>query len=434
MEGTKTIELVVNSGKLDTSGANAPVLDSAMIPVYYDESSFSWKKADEKNQDENNKWYDYNNKMWANSVTVSSDNRSKYLSASVGTEIPMDDILTMQVWIPRYKYKVWNYNSSGETSSEPQQIEIMFEKGTNKTGDISCVDNIQGSDVDGTSEVCKLNNTVCTDSTCNGKTYTHPAFTFGNKEIQGFWIGKFEITGAIDSITTHPASGSIGEQLVSDFEISIMNMNSSSNEYGFSTNIDIHMIKNSEWGAVAYLSHSKYGTCTDGTCKKIGINNNSNFITGCGAAAGSYSSTTCNAYNTTTGMLASTTQNIYGVYDMSGGAYEYTMGNMVSEDGKTMLVGDSGFDTYPAEKYYDKYSYSVNGDELQRSKLGDGIKEIYAGSYGWYNNEIFVTYFDSSWFLRGGGYEYGSSAGVFYSENWDGSGRDGFSSRIIIIP
>ena len=23
----------------------------------------------------------------------------------------MDDILTMQVWIPRYKYKVWNYNS-----------------------------------------------------------------------------------------------------------------------------------------------------------------------------------------------------------------------------------------------------------------------------------------------------------------------------------
>ena len=72
VEGTKTIELVVNSGKLDTSGANAPVLDSAMIPVYYDESSSSWKKADEKNQDENNKWYDYNNKIWANGVTVKS--------------------------------------------------------------------------------------------------------------------------------------------------------------------------------------------------------------------------------------------------------------------------------------------------------------------------------------------------------------------------
>ena len=28
--------------------------------------------------------------------------------------------------------------------------------------------------------------------------------------------------------------------------------------------------------------------------------------------------------------VSSTTGNIYGVYDMSGGAYEYTMGNMVS--------------------------------------------------------------------------------------------------------
>ena len=93
------------------AGPNEPVLDSAMIPVYYDESSSSWKKADSSNKDNN--WYNYNEKKWANSVTVSSTNRSKYLSASVGTKISMDDILTMQVWIPRYKYKVWNYNSSG---------------------------------------------------------------------------------------------------------------------------------------------------------------------------------------------------------------------------------------------------------------------------------------------------------------------------------
>ena len=35
------------------AGPNEPVLDSAMIPVYYDESSSSWKKADSSNKDNN---------------------------------------------------------------------------------------------------------------------------------------------------------------------------------------------------------------------------------------------------------------------------------------------------------------------------------------------------------------------------------------------
>ena len=96
MEGVKTIEITPNTS-LDTSGANPPILSSNMIPVYYDENSSSWRKADENNKVKKYKWYNYDEKMWANSVTVSSTNRSKYLSASVGTEIPMDDILTMEV-------------------------------------------------------------------------------------------------------------------------------------------------------------------------------------------------------------------------------------------------------------------------------------------------------------------------------------------------
>ena len=116
-------------------------------------------------------------------------------------------------------------------------------------------------------------------------------------------------------------------------------MKNNNNQYGFSTNTDTHMIKNIEWGAVAYLSHSKYGTCSGGSCKEIGINNNSNLITGCGAVAGSSSSTTCNTYNTSNGVLASTTFNIYGVYDMSGGANDYTMGNVVYTDAKTFISG-----------------------------------------------------------------------------------------------
>ena len=131
--GTKTIE-----GTVDTCSSNKPnepVLDDGMIPVYYDETSETWKKADSTNK--GNNWYDYCEKKWANSVTVSSTNRSTYKSASVGTEIPMDDILTMQVWIPRYKYKVWNYNSDGTKTSSPQPIEITFENETESTGEIT---------------------------------------------------------------------------------------------------------------------------------------------------------------------------------------------------------------------------------------------------------------------------------------------------------
>ena len=426
---------------------NKPVLDSGMIPVYYDETSQSWKKADEENSDNN--WYNYDEKKWANSVTVISSTRSKYLSADKGTEISMDDILTMQVWIPRYKYKIWNYNSSGTKTSEPQEIKIMWESGTKKTGQVVCEDKIQGSGGDGTSETCKLKSTneVCTDETCNGKTYTHPAFTFGSKEITGFWMSKFELRK-----NRYKENGewhydyafkpNIGDAYDSfsvsySFE-SLLNMSATNNHYGFSTNTDTHMIKNSEWGAVAYLSHSKYGTCTEGTCKEIGINNNTDFITGCGAEPGSSATSDCNEYNTSDGMFASTTQNIYGVYDMSGSMSEYTMGNMVSEDGRTMLVGESGFDTYPDDKYYDKYSYGTGETEFKRSKLGDGIKEILVNDYdqlGWYTDYIEIPRSDCVWFTRG--FYLGDEivAGLFSSESRTGADSEQTSNtRVVMLP
>ena len=587
---------------------NSPELDSGMIPVYYDETSETWKKADENN--ENNNWYNYNDKKWANSVTVTNDTRSKYKSASIGTEIPMDDILTMQVWIPRYKYKVWNYNADGTKTSNEQEIEISFEDGTASTGEITCTDSISGTDGN-LSETCKLKSTnaTCTDDTCNNKTYTHPAFTFGNEEIKGFWIGKFELTGTISSITTKPNLSSLREQSISSFETNIMKMKSSGNQYGLNTTTDTHMMKNMEWGAVAYLSHSKYGTCTDGTCKEVTINNSSSYYTGrsggnssaSGSTEGTYKynetkqttttitgggtaitptvtndttypwtssdglykssnqgtrSTTTNIkfsftaptnntylsfdwsvssnnvssdylyytitkdgtalsdtgtstkiggtdlgtteseliYNnvskkldkgtyeltftyrkgryssgaggtgpreTDTGYIknikildnptvketktpigesrdgpsASTTHNIYGVYDMSGGAYEYTMANIVSNDGTTMIPSSSGFTTHPDAKYYDKYSYSTSFSSRIRSKLGDGIKEVYKGSSaGWYDDNSDLAGSNYPWFVRGGYYYYGTFAGAFCSGIDNGNANSYSSSRLIITP
>ena len=438
-------------GTMDTSGANKPVLDTNMIPVYYDETTETWKKADSSNENQEYKWYNYDEKMWANSVTVSEENRSKYLSADSGIEIPMEDILTMQVWIPRYKYKVWNYNADGTKTSNPQEIQITWEASSNNTSEITCEDKIQGENGDGTSETCKLKatNEVCTDDTCNNKTYTHPGFY----NSDGFWIGKFELTGTINDITVKPNLSSVRNQNVSSFREGIEKVTASSNKYGLRANTS-HMITNMEWGAVAYLSHSKYGTCTDGECHEIGMNKNSSYKTGCGAKAGSASSTTCNEYNTELGKGASTTGNIYGVYDMSGGAYEYTMANLMYKDGVTPMSGyssnqnsgytgrvyDSGNYTSYTEKeypttYIDKYSYSSSSRKA--TKLGDSIKEVYSDSSAgraWYTDYNYFVVSSRPWFVRGSGHGNGSDAGVFASIYAFGNANSYYSARLAFAP
>ena len=469
------IELeIVERKNIDTSGANDPILDDNMVPVYYDETNEKWRKADKSNTIKEYRWYDYDNKMFANSITVTEETRSTYLKAKLGTEIDMEDILTMQVWIPRYKYKVWNYNSDGTATSNPQEIEIVFEEGTTSTGEIECTDTISGTN-GAKSESCKINSVECADSTCNNKYYTHPAFTFGEEDLEGFWIGKFEVSAPKDNICytnphvvncnkigitplVKPNVNSWQRISIRTLEANIMAMNDSGNIYGLKTNVDTHMIKNMEWGAVAYLSHSKYGTCDNGTCHEMGANNYA-FVTGCGAKIGSYNPSTCNSYETEQGMLASTTGNIYGVYDMSGGSYEYVMGNIVSPNSTTMMSGfstsensgytgiiyDSGNYTtytgtysYPDTKYYDKYSFGTRSSQIIRSKLGDGIKEVYNTSlYGWYNDYSIVAYSSDPWFVRGGT---GAGDGIFqvdYSEGGYNGEEDyvqQYTSHLIMTP
>ena len=79
---------------------SSPELDSNMIAVRYNGSN--WVKADSST----NNWYNYDKGEWANAVTVSSSSRDRYLSSPVGTEISMEDIETIWVWIPRYSYTI----------------------------------------------------------------------------------------------------------------------------------------------------------------------------------------------------------------------------------------------------------------------------------------------------------------------------------------
>ena len=433
--------------KLDTSGANTPDLVQSLIPVVYYNNK--WVKADSENSDETYKWYDYNNKLWANAVLVTSTNRSTYQSASAGTTITESDILAYYVWIPRFKYKVWNKNKVVGTdsySARTKGIDIVFESEKDKTGTVSCTYSYNSP-----SSSANSPNETCTGS--NGDYYTHPAFTFGSDNIRGFWIGKFELTGSSSKLTVLPNVSSLRSQTVSGFSTMIQNMQASSNIYGLSTsrtNTDSHMLTNYEWGAVAYLTNSKYGRCTNGSCTEVTINNCSSYITGIGAdtVSASQSSTTCtttaNKYNGTKGVLASTTGNITGVYDMSGGAWEYTMGNMSSASGSyTFYPSSSGFAsgwyTTSTAKYVTTYangSSETDQTAYNRGRLGDATGEVVlTASYngGWYGDCVYFPSSSVSWFLRGGSYSNGTYAGVFYFSNNTGNSYTDRSSRAVLV-
>ncbi len=416
----------------DNSGANIPKLLDKMVPIKYENDN--WVVADTKQ-----KWYDYDAKEWANAVVLNT-------TKNVGEVVTEDDIDLWYVWIPRYKYQLFNANNG---SVEPQEIQIQFESGTSSTGTVSCMDAISTSGT--TSE-------ICTNAT-NGAWYTHPAFTLGDTELTGFWVGKFEVSGSTSKITIKPNVTSLRSQTVSSFFTAIQNINTTYNLNG-----DSHMMKNMEWGAVAYLSHSKYGMT-----EEVYINNSSSYYTGRsgGNVGGSTntvatqypsSSTSSNIYynygyytydgkivnydgsigdyasDRTLGTKASTTGNIYGIYDMSGGVWEYVMGNMVNSSG-AFYSSSAGFSTPPDSIYYDSYTYGTSNSTHGRGKLGDAIKETLktfgSSSGGWYSDYAYFPRSSYSWFYRGGRFDEGSNAGLFNFSRNIGSSSFFYSARAV---
>ena len=317
-----------------------------------------------------------------------------------------DDIKLWYVWIPRYKYTIFNGNN--ESVSE-QLINITFESGIDRTGTVTCVNNDDGSE-------------TCTDNTYGGitngtSTYTHPAFKFGNTELTGFWVGKFEVSGSTSAITVKPNVTSLRNQTVSSFFTAIQNVKTT---YGIN-NADSHMMKNMEWGAVAYLKQSKYGLGTT----DIAVNDNTSYYTGGGQS---------DAYKTN--VAQSTTGNIYGVYDMSGGAWEYVMGNMKNSS-NAFYSSNAGFTTAPDAKYYDSYKYDTSYTSHARGKLGDATKETLTTfgktlGGGWYSDYAYFPNSSFSWFIRGGRYDDGTYAGVFYFYGANGGDYSYGSARAVL--
>ena len=421
--------------------AQAPTLYQGLIPVKYDASG-NVIVADLKEE-----WYDYKTHEWANAVLVNcgdSTIKSKYFNSdmslkddAVGKTISMDEILQMYVWIPRYRYKL--FNAENGTANE-QVIEIEFES--------TSADKSTGSK--------------------NGEWLTHPAFTFGSTELPGIWVGKFEASGTTDNYTIKPNEKSLTNINVSTmFTTSKTITTTRTNIYGTnSSTSDSHMIKNMEWGAIAFLTNSIYGryndssTCIASGCE-VWINNiNTGYgngtavdgqpqwgpsITGCAgsstSAGVSNSQTACaSGYDwKTKGVNASTTGNQYGIYDMSGGAWEYVMGVQKDADGNVQ-VGSSGFSTssLPDSKYYDLYDYQAeDGVGYTRYHLGDATREVLKntssqGGNAWWSDYSYNIYSSAPWVVRGGDYNNGSHAGVVFFNRNDGWCSTGASFRSVI--
>ena len=376
--GIKTTYCETSSEQVseDPSGANRPVLAEGMIPITYDGSK--WVKADEYGA--YNNWYDYGNQKWANAVMVTSSTRDTYMNADVGTVVPEADILAYFVWIPRYKYKLFNATYTSGTSA--QLIDVTFENGTSTTGTVTCTYNTNGA------ETCQ--------NKANGNWYTHPAFTLGDTELKGIWVGKFKTTGNATTPTIKPDIAFLKD-------ITIATMYSTGQLFRttnyLTTNginqTDSHMMKNIEWGAIAYLKQSNYGLgLTD-----ISIN----------SKGSSYKNN----------VAQSITGNITGIYDTANGPWEYVMGNYAKTAGKSGLTVST-----VSTQYIDIY----NGTSVSASHLGDATGE----TAGWYND--FVNFVGSwSWFSRSGNYtEGGLGRGVFSFNSGEGNANSNYSFRVAL--
>ncbi len=403
--GTSTTEEYV-----DESGANKPELVDGLIPVIYDETSKQWKIAD-PTKDE---WYNYDKKQWANAVILSDKGKNKKAGETLTlptstTDASNSDVRAMFVWIPRYEYKM----PENVTTSNPALIEIKF-----ISKDVS-------KETDGY--------------------ILHPGFTFGDETLSGIWVGKFETSAKADSTCYSSASKNNCNNTTQDPYIlpnvyslryqTVSNQFETAKKFNQNLNnaLDSHMMKNSEWGAVAYLSHSKYGKKDE-----VYINNCKNYITGIGAdsVSASLTDTTCtndtNKYNGTSGVNASTTGNVYGIYDMSGGAREYVMGYLTTATssgtwGSTSSSNYAGFTTEPENKYFDSYTTTTTTDEEYK---GHALGE----TSGWYGDTASFVFSSYPWFERGGYCDSASRAGVFNFNFDDGNSNSLSSFRVVLAP
>ena len=452
----------------DNSSSCLVDLDKNTIPVKYTGTTTNaqWTSiANPEDEDAKGNWYDYGKKQWANAVTVKPEALGKYRGQN--KVVDQADILGYWVYIPRYAYEVMRRDGTDKPVKE-QNFDIKFENTeTPKKRPLACK---TGDGKDYRTE-CNISRELPLNGGEVSTWTTHPAFTFGTKELNGIWFGKFETTGTTNQPTVLPnelhIEGWYSRLRIGGFYTvaKSLGVNDPNNFGGNSVTttknahhlakLSSHMVNNNDWGAVTYLSASKYGAGFD----KVQINANSakhtNYddtygTTGCGPQSDGNTSVYYNsgalgtpracgdpqhAYNGSIGKLASTTNNIYGIYDMSGGVMEYVAASYTS-DTHSYNSSTKHFSQPANPPYVNNYNFDDPNKCTFATCGGQALYETNNGGTQW-NGDYYNNFVKSSnpWFIRGGSYYDGSHAGLFFTYGGHGSNYYGsVAFRVALAP
>ena len=428
--GNYVVEIVATDKKGKNASANPEIQVSGKIKVANLEAN--WTTADSSNN--NDDWYAYKDNLGnkaqvnapklANGMTAIKYSTDSDLTAGSKWANAMTKDGSMWVWIPRYAYKITYTNSSNKSAGGT--IDIAFLKDTTN----EFLDNtIQGEIKTNISGVTYTTNSDGTKS--QDQWLVEPAFTLGTESIKGFWFAKFEASntnGYGDSSSTANNADltlQIKPNVTSWRSMTSLNMFTAcqnltsdskySTYFNSKDNVDTHMTKNVEWGAVAYLAHSKYGL----NGKEIEINKNGSYKTGIGNDGSS-------TYNTDVGKNSSTTKNVYGIYDMSGGAYEYVAACYTGYTNQLTANTDTAY----INKYIDVY------DSYSSSKFGDAVFETSSSSSSstsWFSDRSDFVNSSGPVFERGGSFGNGSLAGLFHFDYCHGGAISGHGFRPVCV-
>ena len=309
--------------------------------------------------------FDSSSKTWVSGTeysyvkgTGSSDNNS---SKWANAKVTINNIDSYFVWIPRYAYRIIYFDSA--ESKKAYQEGAVTEADAVASGKIIGYSDSRGI-VDASGK--KISGVTSTTKTMVSEDYfmAHPAFINDvvaggwSSELTGIWIGKYEsarsdangtTTGSATTIKVQPGQTSFRNKTIGDMYTYAK---------AYSTDLKSHMLKNSEWGAVAYLTESKYGR--NGT--EIGFNTNSSYLTGGGTGTAYVDSN----------KLQSSTGNEYGIYDLSGGTSEHVAaytGRKTANGESFAGVGES------SNEYSTKYQFYGASSSKLHYKYGDATYE-----------------------------------------------------------
>ena len=407
------------------------------------------------------KWETKENTVGEEITTTNSDPEWYNYTAKTGTEDNLKSHWANAknsdgsyfVWIPRYAYRIIYYAS--ETSSVITGYcdgeGIKDARGKVKYSLDEGVETVLKDDI---------------------KYIVHPAFETNvnlggwDSDLSGIWVAKYEISMEKNGIpeSTDTKGGLVVSDILTDESVKAVSKPSVeswkhisigkcyTNSRNYDTNKNSHLMKNSEWGAVAYLTHSQYGR----NGHEIDINNSRSSITGNGGGSiiANPVSGMANEYNTKVGAKASSTGNIYGIYDLSGGLSEYVAAfNDTVTSSNELKNGDSfAATTNSSDKWATKYSNiyytetaktasaTGQGEKIYEiGKIGDATKEVWKNTsntngYNWFDDGSRFLNAISPFFKRGEDYSSASykTPGVFSSSYESGSGSPYTGFRICL--